>query len=225
MTSFFIFPLVIFLTLAGLLFVAISYPRREPESKEVESKFLLNVYFSLVLLISSFAVFWGASLMIKAGLAYQFGIPFSYQGEVKYPAPIMAKRPPSPGEEMQPPKPMGITYEEHIREKDTLQGAMFLLFGILFFLAHQKASRYAIGDNVHKFLTKSYHLIGTLVYGGITLVSIPLAFYTMLERALFKEILTPENLYRFQFPGELLGYAIPALIIWYSFFRHILKKN
>lgn len=229
MNAFFIFPLVIFLTLAGLLFVAISYSRRDPEPKEVESAFLLQAYFFIALLISSFAAFWGTSLVIKAGLAYQFGMPFSYQGDIKHPGPRIAEpsspeTPPVPPDDEKtkiPPKPLDIIYREHTREKDILQGLMFLLFGLLFFIIHLRAFRYVTGNHIHAFLKKSYHLIGTLVYGGITLISIPMAFYTMLERILFKEIITAENLYRVQFPGELLGYAIPALVIWYLFFTHI----
>lgn len=225
MTSFFIFPLTVLLTLAGLLFIGISYSRRELQSKEVEATFLLQVYFFIVLLVSSFAIFWGSSLLIKAGVAYKFGLPFSYQGEIR-PEPSMIP-PPSPeaptlkSHPLTPPKPIEIRYEEHLKEKDVLQGAMFLLFGLLFFGIHKKAFRYIIGDTTHAFLKKSYYLIGTLVYGGITLVSIPIALYTLLERMLFKEVITPENLYRLQYPGELLGYAIPALIIWYLFFTHI----
>lgn len=251
MTAYFIFPLIIFLTLAGLLFIAISYPKRETESKEIESAFLLQVYFIIAFLISSFAIFWGSSLLIKAGIAYQFGLPFSYQGEIKAPEPIRLPDLPSPVPATEDPmdapydgplpqpapdlpknekipfssKPLEIVYAEHIREKDMLQGSMFLLFGLLFFVIHQKVFRYMIGDYVHIFLKKSYHLIGTLVYGGITLVSIPMALYTILERMLFKEMITAENMYRLQFPGELLGYAIPGLIIWYLFFTQIRKKT
>lgn len=232
MTAYFIFPLIIFLALAGLLFIAISYPKRETESKEVETTFLLQVYFIIAFLISSFAIFWGSSLLIKAGIGYGFGIPFSYQGEVRLTEPIIGtpssiEAPPAMTKEKDsfPPKPLKIVYEEHIREKDVLQGSMFLLFGLLFFFIHQKVFRYMIGDYVHIFLKKSYHLIGTLVYGGITLVSIPMAFYTILERMLFKEMITAENMYRLQFPGELLGYAITGLIIWYLFFTQIRKKT
>lgn len=225
MQAFFIIPLTILLTFGGLVFVFVSYFKRKPEDEEMESKFLVLSYFYIVLLISSFLIFWGAALNIKAGMAYGFGVPFSYQGELKYkdrPAveAVESERTPAPQE------PEAIIYEDKIREKSILQGLMFLIFGVIFFIIHYKALFSTLKGRKHKFLSRSYHLLGTLVFGGITLVSVPLSIYTALERILFKTTITPENFYRAQlFPGELLGFAIPAIIIWYLFFKKITKEE
>lgn len=222
MQAFFIIPLTILLTFGGLVFVFVSYFKRKSEDEEMESKFLVLSYFYIVLLISSFLIFWGAALNIKAGMAYGFGVPFSYQGELKYkdrPAIELEKTPVAP-------EPEAIIYEDKIREKNILQGSMFLIFGAIFFIIHYKVLFYTLKGKTHKFLSRSYHLLGTLVFGGVTLVSVPLSIYTALERILFKTAVTPENFYRAQlFPGELLGYAIPAIIIWYLFFKKITKEE
>lgn len=229
MTTFFIFPLVVLLVLAGLLFIVISYFKREPESKEAESRFLVFIYFYAVLLVSGFLVFWGSSLIIKSGFAYEFGIPFSYRGEARYlePSRISAPTAPEVWKDVKtiPSSPPKIEYPQNVREKDLLRGAMFLIFGLLFFFAHLKTMRHAVKDAVNAFLSKSYHLLGALTYGGIALVTFPLAIYNLLERLLFKESITVENLFQMEFPGELLGYAIPALVIWYFFFNKVIKKE
>lgn len=205
------------------MFVFVSYFKRKSEDEEMESKFLVLSYFYIVLLISSFLIFWGVALNIKAGLAYGFSVPFSYQGELKYkdrPAAVEPEKTPVS------PEPEAIVYEDKIREKSILQGSMFLIFGVIFFIIHYKALFFTLKGRMHKFLSRSYHLLGALVFGGITLVSVPLSIYTALERILFKTAITPENFYRTQlFPGELLSYAIPAIIIWYLFFKKITKEE
>lgn len=223
MTAFFIFPLTILLTLGGLIFVVVSYFKRNSETDELESKFLVLSYFYIAILISSFLIFWGAALNIKAGLAYGFGVPFSYQGEIKYkerPVAVELEKTPVPAE----PKPESITYQDKIREKNILQGSMFLIFGAIFFVVHEKALRYILKGKIHKFLSRAYHLLGTLVYGGITVVTVPMSIYAALERVLFKVSATPQNFYQQQLPGELLAYAIPGIIIWYLFFKKIMKE-
>lgn len=224
MTAFFIFPLTILLTLGGLIFVVVSYFKRNPETDELESKFLVLSYFYIAILISSFLIFWGVALNIKAGLAYGFDVPFSYQGELRFKESPVSAVESEKTSVPTPPEPEFITYQDKIREKSILQGSMFLIFGVIFFVVHEKALRYILKGKIHKFLSRAYHLLGTLVYGGITVVTVPMSIYAALERVVFKVSVTPQNFYQQQLPGELLAYAIPGIIIWYLFFKKIMKE-
>lgn len=213
-----LFPLVIALGFISVAVTAIVYFRSERESESLQERFLLRFYVYAALFVSSLILFWGSGLLLKAGLAYAAGMPFSYRGERIYAEVEPGERP------VRQPEIKGIEYHKEERLRDLLSGAVFAAVGALSFAFHR-----ILRDRVESaeerrlsFLNRGYLTVSGVVYGGVALVLIPMGIYQLLDYAL---VTYPQPHYAWAEPGpgEILGFAMTALAIWLWILPHLFQ--
>ncbi len=176
-----LFPLVVLLGFVSFV-VAVVYFRSEEEPEALQRRFLLRFYAYTMLFISSLILLIGGGLLLKAALSYPLGTGFSYYG----------------GQSIS---------SERARLRDLLNGVTFGA-GALFFALH-----WALRNRVESpkerhlsLLNKGYLMMSGVVYGGLSLVLIPMGLYLLIEFYLFS--------WNQPVPGDIVGYALVALALW-----------
>ena len=185
-------PLIILLGFVSFVVVAVVYFRSGKEPEPLQRRFLLRFYTYAMLFISSLILLIGGGLLLKAGLCYPLGMEFSYQGQ-------------------------SISYERG-RLRDLLNGVTLLGTGPLFFALH-----WALRDRVESpderrlsFLNKGYLVMSGVVYGGLSLVLLPMGLYQLIA-FYFLSWTRPV-------PGDIVGYALVALVLWLWILPQLFKS-
>ncbi len=186
-----LFPLVVLLGFVSFV-VAVVYFRSEKEPEALQRRFLLRFYAYTMLFISSLILLIGGGLLLKAALSYPLGIEFSYYG-----GPSISS--------------------ERARLRDLLNGVTFGA-GALFFALH-----WALRNRVESpeerrlsFLNKGYLMMSGVVYGGLSLVLLPVGLYQLIEFYFFS--------WSRPVPGDIVGYALVALVLWLWILPQLFKS-
>jgi len=205
-----LFPLVVLLAFVSFLVAAIVYFRSEREPETLQRRFLPRFYAYTMLFISSLIILIGGGLLLKALLSYPLGMEFSYRAQ-----PIYAEV--EPGKMyMEPPPFEGIEYREEERLRDLLNGGASFVMGGLFLALHW-ALRNRVESQKERplsFLNRAYLMVSGVVYGGLSLVMLPMGIYQLIEFYLVPRGDPEQTLWSWPIPGDTLGYALVALILW-----------
>lgn len=195
-------PLILILGFVSVLVAAIVYIRSEKEPESLQRRFLHRFYAYAMMFLAALVIFTGGSLLTRAGLAYSLGMPFGYRGEVDGRSGLRFL------------KESDIHYDESLRTQDLYAGGAFAAIGVLAFLLHR-----SLRDRVESpeerrqsFLHKGYLMVHGVVFGGVALASIPMAVQQVTSYALISY--PAEEFFRRPTPGETLGFAVMALVLW-----------
>lgn len=218
-----LFPLIVFLSFVSFLVAAIVYFRGEKEPEPLQRRFLPRFYAYAMLFISSLIILIGGGLLLKAALSYPLGMEFSYRGqaiynEVEVPAPPTEPPPalPTPTPVWEPPTFEGIEYRVEERLRDLLNGATLAGAGALFFALHWILRNQVESQEERSlsFLNKAYLMVSGVVYGGLSLVMLPMGLYQLIEFYFVPRGDPEQTLWSWPIPGDTLGYALVALVLW-----------
>ncbi len=214
-----LFPLVVLLAFVSFLVAAIVYFRSEKEPDPLQRRFLPRFYAYAMLFISSLILLIGGGLLLKAALSYPLGMEFSYRGQAIY----------AEGEPWRagPPSIEDIEYREEERLRDLLNGTASVVMGGLFLALH-----WALRNRVesqeerpHSFLNKAYLMVSGVVYGGLSLVLIPMGLYQLIEFYFVpRGDPTAETFWSWPIPGDTLGYALVSLVLWLWILPQLFKS-
>ncbi len=205
-----LFPLIVLLAFVSFLVAAIFYFRSDKEPEPLQRRFLPRFYAYAMLFISSLILLIGGGLLLKAAISYPLGMEFSYQGQ-----PIYAEV--EPGKTyVEPPPFEGIEYREEERLRDLLNGVAFVITGGLFLALHWALRNRVEGreERPHSFLNKAYLMVSGVVYGGLSLVMLPMGLYQLFEFYFVPRGDPEQTLWSWPIPGDTLSYALVALVLW-----------
>ncbi len=203
-------PLVILVSFASFVVAAVVYFRSEKEPEPLQRRFLLRFYAYAMLFISSLILLTGGGLLLKAALSYPLGMEFSYRGQ-----PIYAEVEPGMMQ-WEPPPFEGIEYREEERLRDLLNGAASVAMGGLFLTLHW-ALRNRVESQEERplsFLNKAYLMVSGVVYGGLSLVVLPMGLYQLVEFYFVPRGDPEQTIWSWPIPGDTLGFAFVALVLW-----------
>jgi hypothetical protein len=213
-------PLIFFLSFASFLVAAVVYFRSEKEPEALQRRFLPRFYAYAMLFVSSLVLLIGGGLLLKAALAFPLGMEFSYQAQPIY-GEVEAQN-----ECMEPGPFEGIQYREEDRVRDLLSGAALAAMGAIFLISHQ-VLRNRVEDQderLHSFLNKAYLMVSGVVYGGLTLVMLRMGLYQLIEFYFVPRGDPEQTLWNWPIPGNALGYAVVALILWLLVLPHFFRS-
>ncbi len=206
------FPLIFLLSFASFVVAAVVYFRSEKEPDSLQRRFLPRFYAYAMLFISSLILLIGGGLLLKAALSYPLGMEFSYRGQ-----PIYAEV--EPGQQLpmyKEPPFEGIEYRPEERLRDLLNGAASVVMGAIFLALH-----WVLRDRVESqkerplsFLNKAYLMVSGVVYGGLSLVLLPMGLYQLIEFYFVPRGDPEQTIWSWPIPGDTLGYALVALVLW-----------
>ncbi len=232
-----LFPLIVLLAFVSFLVAAIVYFRGEKEPDSLQRRFLPRFYAYAMLFISSLIILIGGGLLLKAAFAFPLDIEFSYQGQPIYtefevvevqPVPPTEPPPPipTPVPEWKSPTFKGIEYREEERLRDLLNGATLVGVGALFFALHWALRKRVESqeERALSFLNKAYLMVSGVVYGGLSLVMLPMGLYQLIEFYFIPRGDPEQTLWSWPIPGDTLGYAFVALILWLSILPQLFKS-
>lgn len=215
-----LFPLVVLLAFVAFLVAAIVYFRSEKESDPLQRRFLPRFYAYAMLFISSLIILVGGGLLLKAALSYPLGMEFSYRGQ-----PIYAEVEPAMVQ-WEPPPFEGIEYRAEERLRDLLNGSASLVMGGLFLALHW-ALRNRVESQEERalsFLNRAYLMVSGVVYGGLSLVMFPMGLYQLIEFYCVPRGDPEQTLWSWPIPGDTLGYALVALVLWLWILPQLFKS-
>jgi len=232
-----LFPLVVLLAFVAFLVAAIVYSRSEKEPDSLQRRFLPRFYAYAMLFISSLIILIGGGLLLKAAFSYPLGIEFSYQGQPIYtefevvevqPVPPTEPPPPipTPVPEWKPPTFKGIEYREEERLRDLLSGTASVLMGTIFLALHW-ALRNRVENREERrlsFLNRAYLMVSGIVYGGLSLVMLPMGLYQLVEFYFVPRGDPEQTFWSWPIPGDTLGYALVALVLWLWILPQLFKS-
>lgn len=215
-----LFPLVVLLSFVSFIVASIVYFRSEKEPEPLQQRFLPRFYAYAMLFISSLILLVGGGLLLKAALSHPLGMEFSYRGQ-----PIYAEVEPEMVQ-WEPPPFEGIEYREEERLRDLLNGATLvgvgaLSLGLHWILRNRVESQ---EERSHSFLNKAYLMVSGVVYGGLSLVLIPTGLYQLIEFYLVPRGDPEQTLWSWPIPGDTLGYAFVALVLWLWILPQLFKS-
>jgi len=188
-----LFPLVVLLGFVSFVVVAVVYFRSEKEPDPLQRRFLPRFYAYAMLFISSLILLIGGGLLLKAALSYPLGMEFSYYGGQS----ISSGR---------------------ARLRDLLNGMTFVGTGALFFALHWVLRNRVESPEERRFsfLNKGYLMMSGVVYGGLSLVLLPMGLYQLIEFYFFS--------WSRPVPGDIVGYALVALVLWLWILPQLFKS-
>ncbi len=208
-----LFPLVVFLSFVSFLVAAIVYFRSEKEPDPLQRRFLPRFYAYAMLFISSLILLIGGGLLLKAVLSYPLGMEFSYRAQPFY-------------ADVEPYAFERIEYSEEERLRDLLNGGASLIMGGLFLALHW-ALRNRVESQEERalsFLNKACLMVSGVVYGGLSLVMLPMGLYQLIEFYLVPRGDPEQTIWSWPIPGETLGYAFVALVLWLWILPQLFKS-
>jgi hypothetical protein len=214
------FPLVFLLSFASFVVAAVVYFRSEKEPDSLQRRFLPRFYAYTMLFISSLILLIGGGLLLKAAFSYPLGMAFSYRAQPIYAEVESGKM------YMEPPPFEGIEYRPEERLRDLLNGAASVVMGAIFMALH-----WVLRDRVesqkerpHSFLNKAYLMVSGVVYGGLSLVLLPMGLYQLIEFYFVPRGDPEQTIWSWPIPGDTLGYAFVALILWLWILPQLFKS-
>lgn len=215
-----LFPLVVLLAFVSFLVAAIVYFRSEKELEALQRRFLPRFYAYAMLFVSSLILLIGGGLLLKAALSYPLGMEFSYRGQ-----PIYAQVEPKEIY-MEPPPIEGIEYREEERLRNLLQGSTLVGVGVLFFALHWILRNRVESPDERRlsFLNKGYLMVSGVVYGGLSLVLLPLGLYQLLEFYTVPRGDPEQTFWSWPIPGDILSYTLLALALWLWILPQLFKS-
>ena len=215
-----LFPLLLLLSFVSFIVAAIVYFRSEKEPDPLQRRFLPRFYAYAMLFISSLVILIGGGFLLKAALSYPLGREFSYRGQ-----PIYAEVEPGMVQ-WEPPPFGGIEYREEERLRDLLNGGASVVMGGLFLALHW-ALRNRVESQEERslsFLNKAYLMVSGVVYGGLSLVLFPIGLYQLIEFYFVPRGDPEQTLWNWPIPGDTLGYAFVALVLWLCILPQLFKS-
>lgn len=202
-------PLAVLLGFGSVAVAAVAYLRAEKEPEGLRRRFLHRFYAYVMLFIAALLLLFGGGTFVKAVLAYPLGMPFSYRGRLIY-------EEIRPEEEVRitPPQILDIQYDERQRTRDLSAGAAFAGVGVLAYGLHWALRNRveSVEERRRSFLYSGYLMVSGVLFGGIALVSIPIAIHQTLDYLL--NPYSKEDIWMRPVPGEVLGFALLALALW-----------
>ncbi len=221
-----LFPLLLLLSFVSFIVAAIVYFRSEKEPDPLQRRFLPRFYAYAMLFTSSLIILIGGGLLLKAAFSYPLGMEFSYQGQAFYaeveviPVEVAPTEPPAPVPTpmpvWEPSKFEGIEYREEERLRDLLNGATMVGVGALFFALHWVLRNQVESQKERplSFLNRAYLMVSGVVYGGLSLVLLPMGLYQLIEFYLVPRGDPEQTIWSWPIPGDTLSYAFVALVLW-----------
>ncbi|MDX9739096.1 MAG: hypothetical protein RBT33_01915 [Candidatus Dojkabacteria bacterium] len=191
---------------------------------KISAKTLFQVYLYLISFLTLIIAVIGGATAIKAGLSYQFGVPFSYTlykgssfAEEKVYNPTLeleSFKVCSDGE----PITIGtsdycINYQQ--QTTDLVNGLTIFVSMLILFAIHQFAISKIEGKKRLQWLEKLYTFVSLILYSIIGLVSIPTSIYQLTNYLLTK----PEN-YSYSTPAApamAIAMVLLSLPLWIYF--------
>jgi len=157
---------------------------------------------------------------LKAALSYPLGMEFSYRAQ-----PIYTEVEPGTVQ-WKPPPFEGIEYREEERLRDLINGGASVVMGGLFLALH-RALRNRVESQKERplsFLNKAYLMVSGVVYGGLSLVLLPMGLYQLIEFYFVPRGDPGQTIWSWPIPGDTLGYALVALVLWLWILPQLFKS-
>jgi hypothetical protein len=215
-----LFPLIVFLSFVSFLVAAIVYFRGEKEPDSFQRRFLPRFYAYAMLFVSSLIILIGGGLLLKAALSYPLGMEFSYRAQ-----PIYAEV--EPGKMyMESPPFEGIEYRPEERLRDLLNGAASVVMGAIFLALHWTLRNRVESreERAFSFLNRAYLMVSGVVYGGLSLVMLPVGLYQLIDFYFVPRGEPEQTIWSWPIPGDTLGYAFVALVLWLWILPQLFKN-
>lgn len=215
-------PLIVLLGIIALVLMVVAYFRGEVEPETLRRRLLPRFYVYAMLFIASLMILVGGGLLLKGGLAFAFGTPFSYRGEPVY----EQFKPGEPPVKSGPPKLLEVKYRDEERARDLINGVSFAVFGLAAYIIHAALRRRveSQAEQRQSFLNKGYLVLSGIVFGGVALVLVPTAINDIANRFVINT--PPDDIsafYQRPVPGEMLGFALVALGLWLLLLRQLFQ--
>ena len=189
-------------------------------------RLLLRIYLYLITLISIIVLVTGASGLVEAGLGAALGKEFSYS-PVYIKAPI---RVPEPSEGARQELTQETEGEERERlergldramKEGILKGVSFTLVGVMILGLHSWGRRrLETEDDRRGMLHRGYLVLLLVIFGVITLVTLPSAIFDTLRFYILEQA---DEFGRSVRPGEPLAVAIVSLPVW-SYYLNVMLR-
>ncbi len=216
-----LFPLIVLLAFVSFVVAGIVYFRSEKEPEPLQRRFLPRFYAYAMLFSSALILLIGGGLLLKAALSYPLGMEFSYRGQIIY-AEV------EPGTvQWKPPPYEGVEYREEERLRDLLNGGASVVMGGIFLALHW-ALRNRVESQKERplsFLNKAYLMMSGVVYGGLSLVLLPMGLYQLIEFYFVPRGDPEQTIWSWPIPGDTLGYALVALVLWLWILPQLFKSQ
>lgn len=218
--------------IAGVVFLITRSRQGKPFSLSL--RFILLAYFYLICLISIVIVVSGLVSLVNAGLSGPLGTGFSYQS----PGPV-GRIPalPPPGvdggpQKVPPPTPTPEQLQQELqqqqqqvnsqRQDDIINGSSKIVIAGLIWFFHWlgRRSMKKTPTPGELFLSQAYLIIPLLIFGIVSIVSLPTAAY----QAIRYYVYTPQPYDYIQAPGNALATAISFVPFWIYYLKATIKE-
>ncbi len=205
--------------IGGLAFVI--FRLRTGQGLNISWRALFLVYFYLMTVISLLVMVGGLSNLVRVGLGAVLGKEFSYYS----PMPYEVQKPPmpvrvAPGEVAVPAEGEQLTPEEQEAERQKVldrrfkeglfNGLSFTMVGGLIWAVHLYGRRRLEQEEAVEWLHRLYVIALLLIFGILTLTSLPEAVFDTLRYYLIE---ADRDFFR-RAPAERLSTGMVALPLW-----------
>lgn len=219
----FLFPAAV---LVLLVVLAVMFFQRR-EALDLSPRGLIRSYLYLGSLAGILTLAIGLASLANVGLAAALGTDVVY-GDIPFAKMVGPRCPPGSVEkgcveptsqQLEDERRRATEQRDHRRSEDLLRGITFTVFGAVIWGAHWGARRGLIpGGEGGSALRRAYLMVGTVIFGVVTIAMLPNGIYQALSRALLP---TTEQVFRQ--PADSLGGGLAALPIWLLYLWQVVR--
>lgn len=229
-----VFPVIAVSAVGTIIYVIVNNIKNKDSKFKLSSKVLLQIYLYVLSLLTLGIAVIGGVTAIRAGLSYQFGIPFSYTlyeannfDEAKIYDPSLIRENFEICQDGQPLEIEGRTYcfNNQTQRTDVLNGITIFVSMLILFGMHQYALSKLRKEEKVKWLYKVYTFLSLIIYSIAGLVSIPMAIYQLTNY-----LIIPVAEYGYstpQAPAGALAVVLLTVPLWVLFLKKTMsvKEN
>ncbi|HHX99185.1 TPA: hypothetical protein GX533_00665 [Candidatus Dojkabacteria bacterium] len=214
---------------AGTIYLIVYLVRNKDKKINLGVNTLLHIYLYIISFITLAIATIGTVVFINAAASYKFGIPFSYQleepyaevkDEIVYTPDTESNAEPScyQGELMEI-EGEEVCFDTTKQKKGLVNGATLTISMLILFAIHRITLLFLEKKNTISWLKKAYNFISLIIYSVLSIISIPLSIYLLVNYIYFK----PEYIIRIEAPGSMVALAIVSIPLWITFLVLTLK--
>lgn len=214
---------------AGTIYLIVYLVRNKDRKINLGVDTLLHIYLYIISFITLAIAAIGTVVFINAAASYKLGIPFSYQleepyaevkDEIVYTPDTESNAEPScyQGELMEI-EGEEVCFDTTKQKKGLVNGATLTISMLILFAIHRITLLFLEKKNTISWLKKAYNFISLIIYSVLSIISIPLSIYLLVNYFYFK----PEDIVRLEAPGSVVALAIVSIPLWITFLVLTLK--
>ena len=204
-----------------VIYLIFYFIKRKKMKIDFKVNTLLHIYLYVICFITLIITVIGANMLIKAVASYKFGIPFSYE-IYEYHEPSENLQLKEDMDYIEPECYIGkkidisgqtVCFDDTEQKKGLVNGATLTISMLFLFTIHRIALYYLEKKEEILWLKKIYIFISLIGYSTLSVISIPIAIYLILNYVYFR----PEELFLIEAPGGAVALALASIPLWIVF--------